>query len=152
MKRRSEMRPENSPGGADRNAAKKGALIYLGITLFCFIFSTIYEYFSHGVYSEYMTLLFLFPFLGGVIPNLILMFFRYPSGTAVSLWNCGIATLGLGSCLRGIFDIYGTTQSLVTVYWYVGGALLAAGLLTAIFAKKPARKEQPDPYGFTREI
>ena len=54
------MRPENSPGGADRNAAKKGALIYLGITLFCFIFSTIYEYFSHGVYSEYMTLLFLF--------------------------------------------------------------------------------------------
>lgn len=74
------MRPENSPGGADRNAAKKGALIYLGITLFCFIFSTIYEYFSHSVYSEYMTLLFLFPFLGGVIPNLILMFFRYPSG------------------------------------------------------------------------
>ncbi len=32
----------------------KKSLIYLGVSVFVFIFGQIYEYFSHGVYSSYM--------------------------------------------------------------------------------------------------
>jgi metal-dependent amidase/aminoacylase/carboxypeptidase family protein len=39
-----------------------------------------------------------------------------------------LATLALGSCLTGIFAIYGTTAPLVTVYWVAGLGLLAAAL------------------------
>jgi hypothetical protein len=35
-------------------------MTYLGFTLFCGLFSLIYEHFSHGVYSDYMVYLFLF--------------------------------------------------------------------------------------------
>ena len=38
--------------------------IYLGISVFVFIFGQIYEYFSHGVYSNYMIFAFLIPFAG----------------------------------------------------------------------------------------
>ena len=49
----------------------KKSLIYLGISIFVFIFGQIYEYFSHGVYSSYMMFVFLIPFIGLFIPSLL---------------------------------------------------------------------------------
>ena len=79
----------------------KKSLIYLGISVFVFIFGQIYEYFSHGVYSSYMMYAFLIPFIGLFIPSLLnnLILKRTVSDNVTLPWKCGIATLSVGSTL-----------------------------------------------------
>ena len=101
--------------------------IYAAATLFCILFALIYEYFSHGVYSAFLLGMFAFPLLGGVAPCVLLC--KAPARAARYAWHAGVATLTVGSCVHGIFDIYGTSAPLVTVYWGAGGLLLAAGLV-----------------------
>ena len=107
-------------------------LTYTGISMFCILFSTVYEHFSHGVYSNYMIFLFLFPLLGGAIPYSALALFKktpYPGRMEKSLYNSGIATLSVGSCLSGVLEIYGTTSAYIPVYWIAGCILLAVSLV-----------------------
>lgn len=108
---------------------KRATLAYAAIALFCFFFSAIYESFSHGVYSPYMLCLGLFPLLGGVLPLLILHKLKFPEPYAPvrGAYNAGIATLTVGSCLTGVFEIYGSVSPLTSVYWYVGGILMLIG-------------------------
>ena len=54
----------------------KKLFVYFGISTFIFIFSQIYEYFSHGVYSNFMVFAFLIPFIGLFIPSLINIFIK----------------------------------------------------------------------------
>ena len=54
----------------------KKLFVYFGISTFIFIFSQIYEYFSHGVYSNFMVFAFLIPFIGLFIPSLINIFYK----------------------------------------------------------------------------
>lgn len=42
------------------------AAIYAGVTLFCAVFSIIYNIFAHGVHSPYMIWLFVWPLVLGV--------------------------------------------------------------------------------------
>jgi hypothetical protein len=104
---------------------------YLLISLGCAGFSTIYEFFSHGVYSYFMILLGLFPLLLGAAPFFLLSRTStvYPSGHARGTYHAGLATLGTGSCLSGVLEIYGTTSPYLPVYWSVGGILVLAGIL-----------------------
>ena len=46
--------------------------IFIMITIFTFIFNKVYGIFGHGVTSPYMTYMFLYPLVGGVL----------------FLWNC----------------------------------------------------------------
>lgn len=110
-------------------SVKKTAAVYLSVALFCGIFSYVYERFSHGVYSDFMVYLFLFPLLGGALPHLAILFFRAraPRRLSENLYNSGVATLTVGSCLRGIFEIYGTSSPYVAAYWWAGAALLMLG-------------------------
>lgn len=114
-----------------RNQFQKTAQIYACITIFCMIFSFIYELFSHQVYSLYMICAFLFPFIGGVIPfaifskkNLI-----HPSLFIRNLNHCGIATLTIGSIMQGILEIYGTTNRLIIIYWITGFSLICLEII-----------------------
>ena len=73
---------------------------------------------------------FLFPLAGGVLPFGAIAFFykrKYPGPTAGYCYHSGIATLTVGSIVRGILDIYGTTNLLTQWYWRVGGLLLFVG-------------------------
>lgn len=107
-------------------------------TLLCAVFSAVYESFSHNVISLWMVLLFLFPLLGGVIPALLLVWRgKAPRIFPLALWRCGVATLGVGSCVKGILEIYGTSSGYQIVYWVAGTGLLAAG--TPAFLKRPPR-------------
>lgn len=47
-----------------------------------------------------------------------------------SFWNFGIAVWTMGCFVKGILEIYGTTNRLLSVYWIVGGVslLIGAGL------------------------
>lgn len=114
---------------------RKTALIYLFISLFFGIFGAIYEYFSFGVYSPFMVFAFAFPLLGGTLPALVISLLPMksaPGTSAAWLYRCGIATLTIGSVIRGVLDIYGTTNQLTQWYWHAGIAFIAAGILTGM--------------------
>ena len=100
----------------------------IGITAFCGIFGTVYEYYSHGVYSGYMQLMFLFPLLGGIIPSLLqLIIPQIPKTNAavIKLWKCGVVTLTVGSAMTGVFEIYGGSVPLLVSGYWIAGVLLA---------------------------
>lgn len=107
-------------------------------TLLCAVFSAIYESFSHDIISLWMVLLFLFPLLGGVLPAwFFLKRGNVPRAFPLALWRCGVATLGVGSCIKGVLEIYGTTSDYQTIYWAAGTAMLAMGVLT--FLRQPRK-------------
>ena len=107
-------------------------LVYLGITVFCVFFSTVYEHFSHGVYSNAMIWLFAYPFIGGVLMFGLLGFIKkapFPGRVSYNLYNSGIAALSVGSCFTGVLEIYGTASNLSAIYWIAGIFLTGIGIL-----------------------
>ena len=116
---------------SDKRRLTRSLRSYLLCAAGCGAFSFVYERFSHGVYSPFMVLLFLVPLLGAV-PALALTLLPaapYPCPTARGAWRCAVATLGVGSCLAGVFAIYGTAAPLVNAYWAAAGVLLAVAAL-----------------------
>ena len=123
----------------------KTAFAYLIVSLFCALFGAVYEVFSHGVYSFYMIYAFGFPLAGGALPFLLLSFSgtpKYPPGLSRNLYHSGIATLTVGSLVRGVLDIYGTTNALSNGYWIVGIPLVAAGAAGYGISRLLAKKEE----------
>lgn len=124
---------------SDSLKSKKTLYTYCALTLLCILFSVVYEHFSHGVYSGYIICLFLFPLLGGVLPTALSGHYPQQSEYVKNLWRYGTATLSVGSLLKGVFDIYGTTNSLVMWYWIIGGLLLTAACAVGLLAKNGKR-------------
>lgn len=110
----------------------KTALVYLILSVFCALFGAVYELFSHEVYSFYMIYAFGFPLVGGALPYGILSAFHLSKSSSLlarNLYHSGIATLTVGSIVRGVLDIYGTTNSLSRYYWFVGIFAVVAGVV-----------------------
>lgn len=93
------------------------------VSAFLFLFQFVYNLFAHGVSSLFMTYAFLIPFVMGAVVYFISSFLEEGPVISGKLWQMSIATLTTGSILKGIFDIYGSTVSLLTVYLVVGAAL-----------------------------
>jgi len=115
--------------------------------------AAVYGLFSHGVYSYYMTYAFMIPLLGGALPHLIAAMKKaedqagtyeaevQEEGGALSepAKLCSIkdahlaviVTLTAGSLLKGVLDIYGTTNRLLIAY-PVAAALILAAVLTVL--------------------
>ena len=113
----------------------KTALIYLGISAFCFIFDKVYSLYGHGVYSASMSLMFLYPLIGGTLGFLLLWLLK-PAADSIpnyrvyyNFYNSGIATLVIGSLLKGIFDIAGTSSPYTIIFFIVGCLLIVAGVI-----------------------
>lgn len=120
--------------------AAKTAFTYLLAALFCALFGAVYERFSHEVYSFYMIYAFAFPLAGGTLPFLAMSVFRcprYPGSASGNLYHSGIAALTVGSIVRGILDIYGTTNRLADLYWYAGAFLVLAGIAAFFLPSEP---------------
>lgn len=131
------MYTSDDPQG--RQTALRLAARYLAVSLFCAFFGAVYEAFSHGVYSYFMLYAFAFPLVGGTAVFLALARGRgrMPSAPVRQLYHGGVASLTLGSLMRGVLEIYGTTNALVSAYWYAGGALcLTAVLLCAAGSRR----------------
>ena len=97
----------------DRSFDRRYFLSALGGTVFCLVFFLVYDRFSHGVRSPYMTYLFLWPLILEVLPAAVLLAVpSLPSPPALTavLWHTGSAALTLSSALRGIFDIAGNAS------------------------------------------
>ena len=111
--------------------ALRTSLIYLIVSLFCALFGAVYEKFSHEVYSYYMIYAFVFPLVGGVLLFLVFSVIgldQYPHHYACKLYHSGIAALTIGSIIRGVLDIYGTTNALADYYWIFGSLFVLGGI------------------------
>lgn len=118
------------------NSAVKRLSMWCLASGLCFVFYVVYNLFSHGVSSAYMTYLFAWPLVLGALPNLTeavmiksrglrtVNIFEFASS---DIYCFGVAALTVGSLLKGIFEIAGTSsvyqQRLMTAGW----CMLAAG-------------------------
>lgn len=112
---------------------KRLFITYIMLSALCFIFSAIYNRFSHGVTSPYMTYLCLFPIILGAVPNLILLIKKVlPGQLSMNLYNTGLAAIILSSAMRGIFEIAGTGSILQVILMITGFFFLLSGIITFI--------------------
>ena len=108
------------------------------VTVFCALFSAVYEAFSHGVYAYGMLYAFAVPLLGGLFPALLLLKRdgELPADLSMQLWHFGISALTVGALFSGALEIYGTTSRLTIVYWLAGGVCLLLAVLTGVFVPR----------------
>ncbi len=118
-------------------------MVYFGVSVFCLVFYMIYDRFSHGIRSPYMTWLFAWPFLLGVLPGIVFWRFskiRRPGRFTVNLYNSGVAAVTVSSMLRGIFEIAGTASDYQQHLMYAGGAMLFLGIAAHLFPIRGFRR------------
>ena len=135
------------------------AFIYLVISTAVAVFGGIYEYFSFGVWSYFMVYAFMIPLAGGALPFMIRHFRNkradhsgmYDASGKKSmasskaetingrmLYHAAMATLTTGSIIKGVLDIYGTTNRLLIGYAAAAAILIiAAAIHSAIEARRP---------------
>ncbi len=120
---------------SENKKGKKEVVTYLCITIFCLVFFLIYDQFSHGVRSRYMTYLFALPLVLGLFPAVILFVFQEiprRSQMSANLYHSGVAAMTVSSLLRGIFVIAGTGSVYQEYLMITGIILLLAGLILYI--------------------
>lgn len=108
---------------------KRTVKIYAATTLFCITLNYVYSFFGHGVNSTFMTYAFAFSLVLGVGGFLLLGRLKLEHRIAFNLYNAGIATLTVGSVLRGILDIAGADVIYPVYYFIVGTIFVAVGVL-----------------------
>ncbi|MCC8127903.1 MAG: hypothetical protein LIO92_11005 [Clostridiales bacterium] len=121
-----------------QDSARRNAGIYLVVTAFCVIFYLIYNQFSHGVHSPYMTFLFVWPFCLGAVPSFLV--WKIPTlprqgRISANLYHSGVAAVTVSSLLRGIFDIAGTASDYQVWLMAAGAGLLIGGVAAWILGK-----------------
>lgn len=103
---------------------------YLIAALMLAAAGAVYEIFSHGVYSNYMIYAFAYPLVMGCLPYLAdsrgIIKKAGPVGETLLL--ASVATLSIGSVIKGALEIYGTTSFLMTVYPILGAMLLIGAI------------------------
>ena len=101
--------------------------LYTFVTLFCIAFNYIYSLFGHGVSSPFMSYAFAFSLVLGVFGFTLFGRLHLDNRIAFNLYNADIATLTIGSILRGIIDIAGADTAYPVYYFFVGTVLVAIG-------------------------
>ena len=112
-------------------SAIKTGMKYFAASVFIAIAAAVYGLFSHGVYSYFMIYAFMIPLLGGALPHLIAAM----KGIEINARDTQLAiivTLTVGSILKGVLDIYGTTNRLLIIYPVAAVLVLAAALAEMI--------------------
>ena len=119
------------------SATERTAFAYLLSAILTALFGSVYEIFSHGVWSGWMVYAFAFPLLLGALPFAWMSLRRrsQPAPWCRRLHHAGVATLTVGSVMQGVLTIYGTTNRLIVLYWVAGCLLLAASQLCRTFRK-----------------
>ena len=150
---------DDSAAAAD---SLRTGIVYLWVSVAIAIAAAIYGLFSHGVYSYFMTYAFMIPLLAGAMPHLMtalkdrtengsagkISFGMSPEGsnnrmphiTAADIQTAVVATLTAGSIMKGVLDIYGTTNRLLIAYPVIAVLILAA----AVAAKLVPGKEKAE--------
>jgi hypothetical protein len=107
--------------------------IYVFTAILCIAFNYIYSLFSHGVSSPFMSYAFVFSLVLGVVGFAVIGRLDLDNRIAFNLYNAGIATLTVGSILRGIIDIAGADTTYPVYYFSVGTVFIAIGALGYLY-------------------
>ncbi|MCC8043056.1 MAG: hypothetical protein LIO69_06045 [Oscillospiraceae bacterium] len=121
---------------SENDKSLRNMIIYDCAALFCLIIFLVYDQFSHGVRSPYMTWLFAFPLVLGFIPELLMSIFpKIPrlSRLEGNLYHSGVTALTVSSLLRGIFDIAGTESDYQRYLMIAGTVMLISGVTVYFF-------------------
>ncbi len=111
---------------------------YTMVTVFCALFGAIYNLFGHGVYSFFMSFMFLWP-LSATLGCLVLALSHLtPTRLSRNILNAGVATITAGSLLKGIFEIAGTSSPYEILFFGTGIALVMMGVVVLIANKVKA--------------
>ena len=114
---------------------RKIVLIYLILSAATVAVDHIYAIFGHGVRSAAMTWMFLYPLIGGALFYGVAFYAIFRGGKAernrliYNLYNSGIAAFTVGSFLKGILDIAGTSSPYTKLFFITGVILVLAGLI-----------------------
>ena len=111
---------------------KRTLFISVCCTLFCLLFYMIYNLFSHGVHSPFMTFLFAWPLVLCVFPCALFLAapgIPGPSLLCTLVWNTGAAAVTVSSLLRGVFDIAGSSSVYQVIMMAAGFVMLFIGLI-----------------------
>lgn len=122
----------------------KTAFVYLLISMFCILFGAVYEYFGRGIWSYFMVYNFIFPLVFGAFVFFIIGLNgsrHYPNAAAALCYHGSIASVTVGFIMKGVLDIYGTTNRLLFVYWVFAGLLFVAAVVLH-FVKPEKRKAE----------
>ena len=119
-----------------RKKERRRIMLWLAAATFCVFFSMAYNHYGHGIHSFFMSDLFLWP-LAGAVWYLLLpaVFSVHPRRLSVNAMNAGIATITVGSLLRGIFEIAGTASPYVILFFCMGSLLCLLGILFLLWHK-----------------
>ena len=112
---------------------------------FLAVFSLVYNMFSHGVHSPFMTFLFAWPLLLCAVPaGICLLVPKMPGPSILSslFWQTGTAAVTVSSLLRGIFDIAGNSSVYQSALMAAGFLFLACGAILYFAAVFIVRKTQ----------
>ena len=121
----------------DTNIIKKELKKYLIFSSLCLVFACIYEMFSHQVYSVFMIFSFLIPLIMGVgVYALLVKKHFLVNNISNSLYKMSLYTVTFGSIMKGVLDIYGTTNSKLVIYWIVGGIMLVVAIVWQIINRR----------------
>lgn len=124
----------------------KTLIIYSLLSVLCFSINKVYGLFGHGVSSNSMSLMFLYPLAGGLI-YFIIVRTLFPkisnfSGFRVfyNLHNSGIAFLTMGSLAKGIFEIAGTSSQYTIIFFIAGWLFIFIGFILLILLAANQKK------------
>ena len=108
------------------------------------LFGAVYERFSHEVYSYWMIYAFAFPLLLCALPYALCLRKSFDPGEWVMrLWNAAVLTWTVGAVFKGVLDIYGTTNRLLSAYPAAGAILASAAVIRYIYGRS-LKGEKPD--------
>ncbi len=127
----------------EKSYFSKTSFIYLIISLVLALTGAIYELFSHGVYSYAMIYAFAVPLIFGTLLNMIMERLKahMPGSLTRQIWHSGTGTITLGLLISGVFQIYGSANQLLNVYYIAGLILLVTGAIL-YFARDRKAGEQ----------
>ena len=119
----------------DINDLKNENKFIIGFSVFVLIFGIIYEMFSHGVVSYYMIFAFLIPLINFLI-NIIFISSKIKiNKLSKNLFSMSICSFTFFSIIKGVLDIYGTTNNLIFIYLIVGLILLVPSIILFVKTK-----------------
>ena len=124
---------------------KKSNISYFIVTIFLVLLNYIYSIFSHNVRSNYMTYMFIYPLLAGILVNILLLINKNISKLksfyiGKSILNYGIAIIVFRSFIKGVFEIAGTDSNYLIYYFYVGLIVILVSGIFLIYSLYKATK------------
>ena len=124
---------------------KKSIISYFIVTIFLILLNYIYSIFSHNVSSNYMTYMFIYPLVTGILVSIFILINKNISKLksfyiGKSILNYGIAIMVFRSFMKGVFEIAGTDSNYLIYYFYMGLILILVSSILLIYSLYEATK------------